>query len=257
MSAEPEIETAALTIDELAQAVGMTVRNLREWHTLGLLPAAEKRGRVGYYDPSVVQRVELIQQLHGQGFTLDLISRLLDTRDGSSEEVMQLASSLRAPFRAADGPPVDLLALAKRWGTFSPAKLRRAEKLGLIRKRGTGSYEFTSERVARVGEALSELGLSLDETLEATADIRRHLDAIAELFEEVWMQHIWQPFADADFPEEELSQLQATIGEVQPLAMDAVIGLFTVAMEARIEQGIAREIAKVAERDVSGTRAKQ
>ena len=30
-----------LTIDELARRVGMTVRNLREWRTLGLLPAAE------------------------------------------------------------------------------------------------------------------------------------------------------------------------------------------------------------------------
>ena len=101
MSAEPKTENTALTIDELAQAVDMTVRNLREWHSLGLLPAAEKRGRVGYYDPEVVERVKWIKQLHGQGFTLDLISRLLDASDGSSEEVMRLASSLRAPFREA------------------------------------------------------------------------------------------------------------------------------------------------------------
>jgi DNA-binding transcriptional MerR regulator len=240
--------TADLTIDELAHAVGMTVRNLREWHTLGLLPAARKRGRVGYYDRSVVDRVKRIRELHEQGFTLELISRMLDTSDGSSEAVMRLASSLRSPFRVADAPPVDLLDMAKRWGSVSPAKLRRAEELGLIRKRGAGRYEFTSERVARVGEGLSELGLSLQQTLDATAAIRDHLDVIAELFESVWMEHIWQPFVAAGTPPEDLPRLQQTVAEVQPLAMDAVLGLFAVAMEARIEQGIAREVARAANR---------
>ena len=36
----------ALTIDELATRAGMSVRNLREWHGLGLIPDAEMRGRV-------------------------------------------------------------------------------------------------------------------------------------------------------------------------------------------------------------------
>jgi DNA-binding transcriptional MerR regulator len=242
-----EIKTD-LTIDELAQSVDMTVRNLREWRTLGLLPAPEKRGRVGYYGPEVVSRVKWIQQLHGQGFTLELISRLLDASDGSSEDVMRLASALRAPFREEDAPPVDLLDLAKRWGTVNPSKLKRAEELGLIRRRGAGRYEFTSARVARVGEALSELGLSLQETLDATAAMRAHADSIAELFEQVWMRHIWQPFVEAGLPPERLPELQQTLREVQPLATDAVLGLFSVAMEARIEQGIAREIARVAQR---------
>jgi DNA-binding transcriptional MerR regulator len=237
-------ETAALTIDELAQRVDMTVRNLREWRTLGLLPPAEIRGRVGYYDQSVVSRIEGIKELRQQGFTLELIHRMLVASDGSGDDVMRLASTLRAPFRAEDAPIVDLVELAKRWGSVSPGKLRRARQLGLIRKRADGRYEFTSASVARVGEALHELGLSLDETLEATAEIRAHADGIAELFERVWMRHVWQPFLDADMPESDLPQLQRTLGDVQPLATDAVVALFTVAMEARIEEGIAREVER-------------
>ncbi len=237
-------ESAALTIDELAQRVDMTVRNLREWRTLGVLPPAEMRGRVGYYDPSVVSRIERIKELQGQGFTLDLIHRMLDASDGFGEDVMRLASTLRAPFREENAPVVDLVDLAKRWGSVNPAKLRRAAELGLIRKRPDGRYEFTSARIARVGEALHELGLSLDETLEATAEIRAHADGIAELFERVWMRHVWQPFLDADMPESGLPQLQQTLKEVQPLAMDAVVALFAVAMEARIEEGIAREVER-------------
>ena len=56
----------------------MTVRNLREWRTLGLLPAAQMRGRIGYYDASVEARIKEIQQLHADGFTLELIRRMLE-----------------------------------------------------------------------------------------------------------------------------------------------------------------------------------
>ena len=82
---------------------------------------------------------------------------------------------------------------------------------------------------------------------DATDEIRRHLDKIAALFEQVWLDHIWEPFVEAGMPEDRLPGLQATLAEVQPIALDAVIGLFTVAMEAKIEEGIAREIARAAD----------
>src|SRR4051795_12443376 len=190
----------SLTIGDLAERVGMTVRNLREWRTLGLLPPAELRGRVGYYDQSVVARVERIKELHEQGFPLELIRRMLEASDGYGDDVMGLASALRAPFREEKAPVVDLAELGRRWGSFSPAKLRRAEKLGLIRRRRGARYEFTSATVARVGDALHELGLSLQETLDATAEIRAHADAIAELFEAIWMRRIWEPFLESGAP---------------------------------------------------------
>jgi DNA-binding transcriptional MerR regulator len=239
---------AELTIDDVAQRTGMTVRNLREWRTLGLLPPAEMRGRVGFYDEAIVSRIERIKELRELGFTLELIGRMLDASDGFGEDVMRLASNLRAPFRPEGGPVVDLPVMARSWGTLSPRKLRRAAQLGLIRKRADGRYEFTSARIAQVGEALNELGLSIDETLEATAEIRVHADSIAELFEQIWMRHIWQPFLDAGSPEDALPDLERTLAEVQPLATDAVVELFTVAMEAKIEEGIAREVKRAAER---------
>ena len=240
-----EQKSTELTVGELAERVGMTVRNLREWRTLGLLPPAELRGRVGYYDESVVARVERIKKLHEQGFPLELIRRMLEASDGYGDDVMGLASALRAPFREEEeAPVVDLAELARRWGSVSPAKLRRAEKLGLIRRRRGARYEFTSATVARVGDALHELGLSLKETLDATAKIRANADAIAELFEQVWMRHIWEPFLESGAPEERLPELRQTLAEVQPLALDAVIAMFTVAMEAKIEEGIAREVER-------------
>jgi DNA-binding transcriptional MerR regulator len=243
-------EGPALTIDELAQSVEMTVRNLREWRTLGLLPPAEVRGRVGYYDPSVVARVERIKQLHAQGFKLELIRRMLDASDGFGDDVMQLASALRGPFREEGPPLVDLEEWTRRWGSVTPADLARAAELGVIRERPGGQFEFTSARVARVADALQRLGLSLAEALDATAAIREHADGVAELFEQLWMRHVWEPFIEAGMPEDGLPQLQETLAEMQPMALEAVIALFTVAMEARIEQGIAREVERASRSSV-------
>jgi DNA-binding transcriptional MerR regulator len=239
-------EAAGLTIGELADRVGMTVRNLREWRTLGLLPPAEVHGRVGYYDETVVARIEMIKELHAQGFTLELIRRMLDASDGFGDDVMRLASALRAPFREEDAPLVDLAAWEEHWGPIRRDDLRRTARLGLIRERPDGRYEFTSARVARVAEGLQRVGLSLEETLDATEEIRANLDSLAELFERVWMRHVWEPFMESGMPEDNLPRVQATLAEVQPLAMEAVIALFTVAMEAKIEAGIAREVEKAA-----------
>jgi DNA-binding transcriptional MerR regulator len=192
----------ALTVDELAERVHMSVRNLREWKTLGLLPPAEMRGRVGYYSPEVVARVERIKRLHSEGFTLELISRMLDAGGDAGDEVMQLAETLRAPVRE------------------------------------------TEERMAEIAVSLQELGLPVDDFLEASAEIRGHTERIAAIFERVWLESIWQPFVDAGMPESELPRIQKTAASVKPLALDTVVALFTSAMEAQIEGGIARELAR-------------
>src|SRR4051794_22417225 len=131
---------AALTVDQLAERVDMSVRNLREWKTLGLLPPAEMRGRVGYYPPEVVARVERIKKLHSEGFTLELIARMLDAGGDAGDEVMRLAETLRAPVRETD------------------------------------------ERMAEIARSLQDLGLSLDDFLGASAEIRGHTEKIAEIF---------------------------------------------------------------------------
>jgi DNA-binding transcriptional MerR regulator len=195
-----------LTIEELAAQVGMSVRNLREWKTLGLLPAAELRGRVGYYHPSVIDRIRRIGELRAEGFKLELISRMLDTGGEAGEEVMRLAGTLRAPF--------------------------------------AGRPELAAARMAEIGKELAGLGMSEQQILDATAAIREHADAIAELFEGVWREHVWEPFVAAGMPAEKLPEIVETAARVRPLAFDGVMAIFTVAMEAQIEQGIERELGR-------------
>ncbi len=202
----------AITIDELSERVGMTVRNLREWKTLGLLPAPEMRGRVGYYSPAVVARVERVQQLHEEGFTLELIGRMLDAGGDAGDEVMRLAGTLRA-------------------------RLPGAPETG----------ETAADRFARIGASLADLGLTVEQVAGATAQVQAHAEGIAEVFEQVWMENIWEPFVEAGMPEAELPRIQETAARVRPLALDAVVAIFTVAMDAQIEQGIARELERASD----------
>jgi DNA-binding transcriptional MerR regulator len=240
-------EAATLTIDDLARRVGMTVRNLREWRALGLLGAPEMRGRVGYYGPADIARIERIKQLHAEGFPLELIRRLLEASGDAADEALTLARAMREPYRDEHPPLANFAQLARKWGV-DPRLLTRAVELGLLRKRNDGRYEFTSARVARVGEALHDLGLSASETLEATAAIRSHLDGIADVFSRVWQEHVWDPFVEAGQPAERWPEIRRTLEEVQPLALDAVVGLFAVAMEAKVEQAVARDVARAERR---------
>lgn len=64
----------AITLEELAQRVDLSVRNIRFYTTKGLLPPPIRRGRSGYYTGEHVARLELVRELQGHGFTLAAIA---------------------------------------------------------------------------------------------------------------------------------------------------------------------------------------
>ena len=74
MSAEPE---PRLTIGELAEAAGMTVRNVRNHAARGLLPPPRMVARTGYYGSEHLERLKLIRAMQAEGFNLEAIACLL------------------------------------------------------------------------------------------------------------------------------------------------------------------------------------
>src|ERR1039457_5965881 len=87
-----------LTIEQLAAEVGMSVRNIRNHHSRGLLPAPEVRARVGYYGADDVARLRLILDLQADGFNLTAIERLLSGSDGLAERLLGLRHAVTTPF---------------------------------------------------------------------------------------------------------------------------------------------------------------
>src|SRR5690242_18357056 len=119
-----------LTIDELAQLTGATVRNIRAYQSRGLLPAPAIRARTGYYGPEHVSRLRMIQAMQAEGFRLDAIQRLLDRPGGAGEQIFSFGRMLLGSF--GDDRPEFATSdqLEERFGTPLDRRLvRKAEKL--------------------------------------------------------------------------------------------------------------------------------
>jgi DNA-binding transcriptional MerR regulator len=91
---------AEYLIDDLAQAAGTTVRNVRAYQDRGLLPRADRRGRANVYDDAHLERLRLIAGLLDRGHTLAGIKELLDAwEDGSGlGGVLGLVAEVTAPW---------------------------------------------------------------------------------------------------------------------------------------------------------------
>ena len=243
-----EREDEALTIDELARRIGMTVRNIRAHQSRGLLPAPDVRGRTGYYGPDHVARLELIQELQADGFNLDLIRRLLDGAGGSSREVLRLKHALGRPFGADEQPrTVDLLALAEEWGTTDLTLLDRSIKVGLLRPLEDGSFELTSPRLADHGRELAKLGIPLERQLQIIGRVREQADRIAETYVELFLEVVWSPFERAGQPPERWPEVHEALERLHPLAAESVVAIFGLAMNEAVEREFGRQVQRIAD----------
>src|SRR6478672_6362735 len=97
-AAESPAVEANLTVEQLAYETGMSVRNIRNHQSRGLLPPPEVRARVGYYGPEHVARLRLIQDLQADGFNLAAIERLLSGGEGLAERLLGLRRAVTTPF---------------------------------------------------------------------------------------------------------------------------------------------------------------
>jgi DNA-binding transcriptional MerR regulator len=237
-----------LTIDELARRVGMTVRNVRAHHSRGLLPPPEVRGRTGYYGPDHVARLELVQELQSEGFNLELIRRLLQNAGGSSSAVLRFKHALSEPFSDEEPESVDLLTLAERWGTTDLALLKRAEQLGLIAVGDDGQVQVRSPLLLRAGQALRDLGVSLEHALDLLEGVRENADRIAEAYVDLFVRAVWSPFHEAEQPEDRWPDVQGALERLRPLAQDTTHAIFGLAMNDAVERAFGRELARMAER---------
>jgi DNA-binding transcriptional MerR regulator len=243
-----------LTIDELAQRTGMTARNIRAHQSRGLLPPPAVRGRTGYYGAEHVARIELIKELQTEGFNLELIRRMLENADGSSAEVLRFTRALHAPFTEEEPQITDAAELAERYGTADPSALQRAIKLGLIRPLGDDRFEEVSPRLAQAGVELADLGVTPDQALDVFEHLRRHSDSVARSFARLFVDRVWKPFDRAGRPEDGWPEVLEALERLRPLASQALLAAFQLAMDQEVEKTFGRELERTGERERRGRR---
>jgi len=236
-----------LTIDELAQRTGMTVRNIRAHQSRGLLPPPEVRARTGYYGADHVARIKLIQEMQAEGYNLKAIERLVHGATGAVEEALGFKRALLAPFGDEQPEYLTQEDLDERFnGPFDEKVLRKALKLGLLRPLGDGRYEVPSPTLLRAGEELVSLGVDITHVLAVAEQVMRHSRAVAQAFVRVFVDDVIGPLPPpgTDDSSAEWARLREALERLRPLASDALLAAFQQTMTYETEKRFTRALDK-------------
>ncbi|MFI1000032.1 MerR family transcriptional regulator [Streptomyces galbus] len=202
---------------ELAERAGITVRTLRFYRERGLLSPPRREGRIAWYDDHHLARLRTIAALLERGHTLSGIAELAEALDHGRD-----VADLLGVAPPTEEEPVRLTPeeLAARFeGEVTPENLAAALDLGYL---GTDGDEIVhiSRRLLDVSSALVREGIPLAEVLSAGARVRKHADALADLFTDLILRH---------GPEENLHRLR-------PLARSVVEAELSLALDRRVRE---------------------
>jgi DNA-binding transcriptional MerR regulator len=237
-----------LTIEQLAAEVGMSVRNIRNHHTRGLLPPPEVRARVGYYNSEHVARLRLILDLQADGFNLTAIERLLSGSDGLAQRLLGLRIAVTAPFEAETPEVITNDELTKRFGEVDAKAIARIRKLKLLVPLGEGRFEAPSPMLLDAAEQVMALGISLDAALGLVERVSRNCESISRAFTKLLLRELWEPFERAGQPDEQWDELIEAVNSLRPLASEALLALFKQSMSAELEDTFGKMIEHQAKR---------
>ena len=235
-----KLTSSGLTIEELSVRTEMSVRNIRAHQSRGLLEPPRVVGRTGYYDEEHVSRIELIRELQAEGYNLEAIRLILESAGDSSADLLSFTRIIRAPYETEQPEIFDGAEIARPWGGDAPQEemMKRMEELGLMRPLGDGRYEVLSPKLLRAGVELAELGVKPEVALNVLEALKDRSAAAAEVFIDLFNDQVWQPFDDAGRPSEDWPRVQEALGRMRPLASDAFLAAFQIAMEEASEKAI-------------------
>jgi DNA-binding transcriptional MerR regulator len=169
-----------LTVDELAARVHLPVRTIREYQTIGLLPAPERRGRVGIYRSSHVARLELIARLQHRGYSLAGIRDLVSSwRDGADlGEILGLEAD-QLVHLDEPGAPATADQLTTLLPALVPDRLDDLLAVGVIEACGPDRYCVPSPSLLQLAVDALGAGYHPDRVLTLLDTIRDATTVIA------------------------------------------------------------------------------
>ncbi len=230
-----------LTLDELTERVGMSVRNVRFYASRGLVPPPIRRGRSGYYTADHVARLELVQDLQSHGFTLAAIERYVaGIPDTATPEDIALHRTMLAPWQAE--PPVQLTRdeLDKRAGrALSEDDLAVLTTLGVVTPSARGRYRVAVAHLS-VGLGLLDHGFPPEAARAAAEVYAAHGRAVAEELYDVFRTLVWPAYKESGAPPEALRHM---LERLKPLSVASLVTAYEVAMDDTKREGIARRTA--------------
>lgn len=204
-------EPVRLRVEDFAVRAGLSVDTIRFYQKRGLLPPPVREGRIGWYGPEHVERVERIRDLQRQGFTLAVIRRVLDGELEAADMPLALEVTRAADESEAASEPPELLTLdelSERAGV-PPALLTAIAREGfLVPRRIDGEPRYTTVdlHAVRAGLRLLEAGLPLPELMALGRQQHAATRAVSERAVAMFDEHIRQPLKARGLPDDEHAQ---------------------------------------------------
>ena len=227
---------ATLTVEQLAYETGMSVRNIRNHQSRGLLPPPEVRARTGYYGPQHVARLRLIQEMQAEGFKLSAISRLIGEHGADADRFVGLRQAVSAPFATEAPEIISRGELVERFQVDDDRLLAKAQKLGLLIDLGDDSYEAPSPALLSAAEDVLRMGVPLPAALAVIEKLNRNSEAAARNFVNLFVDELWKPFDQAGRPDDGWAEITESIERLRPLAVEALNATFRLALTTEVEK---------------------
>jgi DNA-binding transcriptional MerR regulator len=224
-------------IDEFARLAGTTGRNVRLYQTRGLLPPPMLEGRVGLYSQDHLRRLRLILTLLERGYPLASIRELLDAWEDNRSlgDVLGFEETL-ASFDAEPARTFTLAQLQEMFPDDTGEGLLRAIELGVLVPAGDDDFIAPVPSLLAVGATLVAEGVPSAVVLDASAEIQTATTRLADVFVRLFLDTLWQPFADAGEPAERWPEMTDVLNRLRGLWPTAVVAALAHALQTRVDE---------------------
>lgn len=227
-----------MTLDELCERVGMSVRNVRFYTTRGLVPSPIRRGRSGYYTNDHAARLELVAELQAHGFTLAAIERYVaNIPDEAPATKIGLHRALLAPWMAEHPENLTAAELDERARRkLTKDEWETLEILGVITRADDGTYDVAMAHLD-AGLQLIHFGYPRESAYAAKQMYDEHAHSMASDMLDLFRKKIWPALRQSGASDEDLT---AAVELLKPLSIAALVSSYERAVNENMREEIAR-----------------
>ncbi len=249
-------EQTTYRVAELSRISGISVRNIREYQDRGLMPGPAKAGRIALYSEQHLVRLRLIDRLLKRGYTLAVIRDLIEAWASGRDlqDVLGLEVVVSKPWTDEMAGRVTLMQLRRMFGwQLTPAVIRRAVRMGILRPSGVRSFDVPSPALLTAGQDLVAAGIPLRRVIDVIEHVAAELEQPADRLIGMVYETIFPLEEQGGLPTgEDMRRLTETVGVLRPHAVRAVEAMFaqslTRAVDRRFENLTERAVGHQAER---------
>jgi DNA-binding transcriptional MerR regulator len=193
--------------------------------------APEIRGRVAYYGPKHVARLELIAQLQDRGLSINAIRDLLASIDKGETDLAEwlgVEQELQASWANDHPRTVTEAELYELAGTRRPGLIADLMRARLLERRGEVLF-LLSPALLVVAMKLESAGIDLDTALKAADIVRKNMARTANDLVDLFVKRAQDGAIEANAPAEVFQALR-------PTGLEAVRVIFGREMERALRK---------------------